>query len=159
MKHKGKERAGMTFQAVWNKIRSLFNKEESSLKESIHKEETFQAVLHQQMCRADRSRQDLAMVVFLPTTGWDRDGLLGGLLDSLTGRKRCFDEIGWFERNGIGIVLPDTALEGARTFAEKIVAGLKHKTAEPLEYTLYTYTPEEIRDRNKQEKEKLRRME
>lgn len=149
----------MVLRALLNKLRSLVRKEDGTLMESIHEEEAFQGILHQQMCRADRSRHDLAMAVFIPVNDWEADGLLDRFLNLLSDRKRCFDEIGWYGRNGLAIVLPDTTLEGARTFADSIIAALQAQAPEQPQFAIYTYTPEEIRDRGRTGEEKSRTME
>ena len=53
------------------------------------------------------------------------------------------------ERTAGGIVLPDTSIEGARTFGEAVIERLKGRLDPPPGFALYTYAHEEAKDRKK----------
>jgi hypothetical protein len=112
----------------------------------VHSVPVFQAVFDQQKVRAERSGRPLSMAVFrLPPGETEDSPPVAALLDALSRRKRCFDEIGWLDGSSIGVLLPDTPLAGARLFAESAAARAAWTEHGPPPYELYAYPAEEDR--------------
>ncbi len=90
---------------------------------SIYDVDDFYEVLERERARADRSNQRLSLLVFelgLPDIEGD---IVRHLVSVLVSRLRISDEIGWFDRQCIGIILPYTSAEGAWKLAEEVCQG------------------------------------
>lgn len=149
----------MSLKAFWNKMLSSFGGNRSNPLERIHGFEPFQAILHQQMCRSDRNGKNLAMVVFTLPPEPDLSESLDRLLALLESRTRCFDEIGWYEDQGLGIVLPDTSEEGAGKLAKEIVTRMETDFSISMRFALYTFVPEKQAVRGDQtERKEMKRQ-
>ena len=85
----------------------------------------FYEILERERARADRSNQRLSLLVFelgLPDVDGD---IARHLVSVLVSRLRISDDIGWFDRQSIGIILPYTSAEGAWKLAEEVCKGFK----------------------------------
>ena len=92
---------------------------------AIYDVDDFYEILERERARADRSNQRLSLVVFdlgLPEVD---DDIARHLVSVLVSRLRISDEIGWFDRQCIGIILPYTSAEGAWKLAEEVCKGFK----------------------------------
>jgi hypothetical protein len=63
------------------------------------------------------------------------------MLENIQSRIRDIDNIGWYDKQNIGIILPYTSAQGAKGFAKNIIHSL-NDLKQDTEYTLYTYPPE-----------------
>ena len=56
-------------------------------------------------------------------------------------RIRVTDDVGWFDGEHVGVLLPDTPPEGAWRLAQEVCDAVGHRRARPL-CTMYTYPAE-----------------
>ena len=119
--------------------------------------EEFKVVLQKQMARCDRVGKELSLVVFEPASPGESRLYLQHVAKMLQDRIRCIDEIGWFERMRIGVLLPDTPHEGARGFAEEVTERLAAKGMQAPTFTVYIYPSEDVVDEVSLEDVKSRR--
>jgi len=82
----------------------------------VYSEKEFRALLDHEQRRSDRTKEKFSVAVFDVgdvETDMDKVCLLP---DNLVGSSRSTDEVGWFDKNRIGVLLPDTTAKGARHF-------------------------------------------
>jgi lipopolysaccharide/colanic/teichoic acid biosynthesis glycosyltransferase len=122
-------------------IVSLFkNHNNVNILNGIHTADAFRAILERERSRAERTGQVFSLVVF----GFEKEHNTDTAaqlerLGHVLGRKvRICDEVGWYDGNRIGTVLPGTSAEGARQFAEIIKERIQG-TPLPLTCAIYTY--------------------
>ena len=106
---------------------------------SIHSSDAFRTILDRERARAERTGQFFSLVVFgiVRENGTDAASLerLGNVLVQ---KVRVCDEVGWYDGNHIGTILPGTSAEGARQFADIIKERIKD-VAPRLTCTIYSY--------------------
>ena len=105
----------------------------------IHSSDAFQTILERERARAERTGQLFSLVVF----GIDKENGTNAeplvRLGYVLGQKvRICDEVGWYDGNRIGTILPGTSAEGARQFTDIIKERIKD-VAPRLTCTIYSY--------------------
>jgi len=85
----------------------------------VYSEKEFRALLEHERRRSDRTKEEFSVAVFdvgdVETDEMDKVCLLP---DNLVGTSRLTDEVGWFDKNRIGVLLPDTTAKGAKHFTK-----------------------------------------
>ncbi len=105
---------------------------------TINSIEEFSTLIKRERFRADRNNQKFSLITF-DVSGQNKNlSHIELLTDILTSRLRICDEMGWFDERRIAVLLPETAIKGARKLAhcisEKItLAGIL------LHCTVYMY--------------------
>jgi len=83
----------------------------------VYSEKEFRALLDHERRRSNRTKEKFSVAVFdvgdVETEEMDKACLLP---DNLVGTSRSTDEVGWFDKNRIGVLLPDTTAKGAKHF-------------------------------------------
>lgn len=83
----------------------------------------FQRLLDRERCRSDRNAHPFSLVLF------DVEGKgaaeLKKLCALLLARVRVTDDVGWFNDDLVGVLLPDTPAEGASAFAADVARSLE----------------------------------
>jgi lipopolysaccharide/colanic/teichoic acid biosynthesis glycosyltransferase len=97
--------------------------------------EDFHRLLKRERAGCDRNAHEVSLLVFDVAT---RSGSARTreLVRILARRIRQLDEIGWFDAESIGVLLPYTSSEGAHTLAADVCGKL---AAPEMSYTVYTY--------------------
>jgi lipopolysaccharide/colanic/teichoic acid biosynthesis glycosyltransferase len=97
----------------------------------FHTRMDIDAILHRECSRCERNGQEFSMVVISATENGARKHLhrVGRLLCR---RARATDEIGWFDRQRLCVVLPDTAGDGAMSFVRNFVEAANQRGLSPL---------------------------
>jgi len=102
--------------SFWNRL-DLFDwrRQRRSLNGTRSVEE-FSAILDRERARVHRNEHEFSLMVFdVATTDRARN-----LERELGRRLRSTDEVGWLDRQHIGVVLPDTPAEGAWKLANGV---------------------------------------
>ena len=105
---------------------------------AIYSEEEFRRIIDNERARADRTDHQFSLIVFdlgFTNGNQNKNGLL---LQKIFSRIRRIDEIGWYDRRRIGIILPYTSERGAQRFAESLCELMDPSMAECV-FNLYTY--------------------
>jgi hypothetical protein len=101
--------------------------------------EQMNQALARESLRVDRTKAGpLALVLFrLPQT---RQHRLAGvrLAKTILRRIRITDDVGWFDENHVGLLLPDTTQSGAWQLAQSVCETIAKRGTRPL-FTLYVY--------------------
>lgn len=100
--------------------------------------ESFRAIIERERARADRYGYGFSLLVF-DVGNTDREcPRAKNVADVIRRRKRSTDEIGWFNDQSIGIIMPSTSENGARKFAQAIYQRIRDSDATP-HYRVYRY--------------------
>jgi lipopolysaccharide/colanic/teichoic acid biosynthesis glycosyltransferase len=95
----------------------------------------FRTALTRERARADRTEHEFSVLV-LEGQAVRNTQLATDLIDTLSKRIRTVDEIGWFDKGRIGIILPDTKSNGAVKLAQDI---RRMTMPSPPNVTVFTY--------------------
>jgi hypothetical protein len=101
--------------------------------------EQFRLAIERECCRVDRAvAGDLSMVLFrvTRTRRWRLSTVR--LIMTIFSRIRVTDDLGWFDREHLGILLPETSAAGAWKLVQMIGDALARHGARPL-CTMYSY--------------------
>jgi lipopolysaccharide/colanic/teichoic acid biosynthesis glycosyltransferase len=94
--------------------------------------------IQRESARADRSGGEFALVLFR-TRNRDHTSLSTmRLAKTLLGRIRATDDIGWYDDDHIGVLLPDTSAAGGWRFADAVCGLAARRMHRPL-CTVYSY--------------------
>ena len=91
----------------------------------IDSPEYFRAILNREIARADRYNKKISLIVFY-VNGYDDSTSIQFFINFLSSRVRLSDEVGWFDKKSIGVLLPDTSLDDAWKMAEMIRKEISH---------------------------------
>jgi lipopolysaccharide/colanic/teichoic acid biosynthesis glycosyltransferase len=99
------------------KIRKRLNDREV---QGAHPADSFAAILKQERARADRFETFFCLISLSLGSNAARIPWLQGFVKSVGQRLRTIDALGWIDRETLGVILPATDIEGARTVAKDI---------------------------------------
>ncbi|HEX7524239.1 MAG TPA: sugar transferase, partial [Candidatus Deferrimicrobium sp.] len=99
---------------------------------TVHSTERFRDLIERERSRADRTGICFSLVVF-NHKGRKRDTYrtLYHLVGLLTSRARTSDEIGWFDKSSLGVIMIGAGEAGATEFGRKVTASLPEGVAVP----------------------------
>jgi len=126
----------MPLTKIWNGLH-LFTQQKRALHD-IYAVEELRRILQRERARTDRTGNSFSLVVFdIGNTRVDENATVR-LTQVLTQRVRSIDEIGWFDRQHISVVLPATPAQGASKLAEDICKAMVRHALTP-KFKVYTY--------------------
>ena len=82
--------------------------------------ERFHQVLERERYRSDRNHHGFSLLTFNSKYTSDEQTLTTEVMPVLLRRARSSDIIGWLDDGALGVLLPETAMEGATKLAEDI---------------------------------------
>lgn len=86
----------------------------------INSQNEFIKVIEQERERANRNHHQISLVVFnldsFPDNGRERKQLI----KNINQEKRSIDNIGWYKKHSVGVILPYTSSHGAREFSIRV---------------------------------------
>ena len=88
--------------------------------QGAHPIDSFTAILKQERARADRFGTFFCLISLALGSKTARFSWLQGFVESVSRRLRTIDALGWIDRETIGVLLPATDIDGARTVAKDI---------------------------------------
>ncbi|MBN1558021.1 MAG: sugar transferase [Lentisphaerae bacterium] len=104
----------------------------------IYTPREFRQLLDRECRRADRYRSRFSLAVFEVGTSDENSVLIRRLVRTMHNRFRRTDELGWYSRRELGVMLPFTPAEGAWKVAEYVSEIVAAVTSPPA-FTIYTY--------------------
>ena len=131
------------------KIKNKLSWPISSLKyrglRGVKSQKDFYKVIEHERERANRNNHKVSLVVFnlesFPNDGKERKQLLKNILQE----KRRIDEIGWYKKDRVGVILPYTSSRGARKFSVRLSGTLNFIMPDSFCH-LFTYPLEDKAD-------------
>ena len=104
----------------------------------IHYEKVFRSIIERERARADRTDHKFSLIVLDLRSPDENHQTTNYILQKIFRRVRKIDEIGWYDQNRIGIILPYTSAQGAQKFAESLSNSFGRPIKECL-LNIYTY--------------------
>ena len=102
----------------------------------FHSVKQFRWLLEMERARVDRAGSQFSLVLF--DTGNSDNGVPQHISQILEARLRITDEAGWFDNRQVGVVMPDTSVQGAWKLAEDVCQSVFDDPRSPF-CTVYTY--------------------
>ena len=113
----------------------------------IHPTERFRAILEKECARSNRNEHSFSLVIFDVDRPRADSAEVCQLARLLTNRVRLTDEVGWFDKQRIAVLLPYTSAEGAWKLAEDICQAFSVDVLR-TGCKVYTYPSNWFADRN-----------
>ena len=111
----------------------------------INSRKEFYKIIEHERERANRNNHQVSLVVFnlesFPDNGKESKQLIKNILKE----KRKIDELGWYQKHRVGVILPYTPSHGARKFSVRLSRTLNFIMPDSFCY-LFTYPLEERTD-------------
>ena len=108
--------------------------------------EAFQQAITKERHRSDRGQTKYSLLILSLAIESEEDARIGKAIAAIRQRIRTIDEIGWYDANQLGIILPFTSMAGADQLADDI-CGIVTSYLEPAECLaceLFTYDSESV---------------
>lgn len=106
--------------------------------ETIYATKDFLRILERERARTDRSGDAFSIILFNIVNSDKHDLNIKALGYLIRKRIRVYDDIGWFEKNRLGILLPDTGFDQAKKLAQQIGNSIIPKSYDS-NYVVLTY--------------------
>jgi len=127
--------------AIWGQLKQLvrFGYERSTRAPlcGIHSIDQFRALIEHERRRSDRTGDRFAIVVFRYNETATDLSRLCRFPDLLIQSVRSTDEVGWFDKNQVGVLLLDTTVEGADKFLQKLRVRFTNSSLPPFQTYVY----------------------
>ncbi len=117
----------------------------------IYSPREFREIVDRECVRAVRYNSRFSLAVFEVGTRDESSVLVRHFVRTIHRRFRDTDEIGWYRRGQIGVMMPFTPLEGARQLAEHLSEIISSLTVPPP-FTIYSYPSDNWPKRHRLEK-------
>jgi len=114
--------------------------------DTIYSKDTFVSIVTRERVRSDRTGHDFSLIVFDLKTLEQNELGKKALWYLLRKRLRSYDDIGWYEKNRLGVLLPETGADTAKKLAAEICCNIIPKKLN-ARYTVLTYPSHWINDR------------
>jgi PleD family two-component response regulator len=98
----------------------------------------FRRIIGSERARADRANYHFSLILLDLKFSNDNHKTNKILLQKIISRARKIDQLGWYDKQRIGILLPYTSEQGAQKFAENLCELFEPPTAQCV-FKLYTY--------------------
>jgi lipopolysaccharide/colanic/teichoic acid biosynthesis glycosyltransferase len=100
--------------------------------------EQMNIAIHRESARADRNGGEFALVLFRVRRKDPSALSTVRLAKTVLNRVRATDDVGWYDENHLGALLPDTAANGAWRFADQVCGLATRRGPRPL-LSVYCY--------------------
>ena len=88
---------------------------------TINSKKDFYTNVERERARSDRTGDDFSIIIFnLKKVSPRSDLSIQAIADSIGEKIHCYDDIGWFGKNKLGVLLPQTNYEDAKKLATTI---------------------------------------
>ena len=104
----------------------------------IYFEDEFRSIIERERARSDRTDHQFSLIVLDLGSPDENHHTNHHMLQKIFRRVRTIDEIGWYDQNHIGIILPYTSAQGAQKFAESLSNSISLPVEECF-LNVYTY--------------------
>lgn len=106
--------------------------------QSLLTPEQMAIAIERESARADRSGGEFAMVLFRLQNLDRQSNSTVRVAKTILKRVRATDDVGWYDDQNIGVLLPDTSAAGAWRFADQVCALVEKKQTRPI-CSVYCY--------------------
>lgn len=120
-------------------------------------ERRFHQKLKVERSRTHRNGHEFSLVVFDLEELQLSQKNINRMIEIVHSRIRDIDQIGWYNKNKLGVILPYTSSKGANEFSKNIMTAV-NDFKKQSKYTLITYPPEKKPEKEKLEESLLRSL-
>jgi len=124
---------------------------------SICSERQFHQKLKIERSRAHRNGHEFSLVVFDLEELQLSQKNINRMVAIIQKRIRDIDQVGWYNKKRLGVILPYTSSGGAKEFSQNIMTDVQDFKKQS-KYTLITYPPEKKSGKEKQDESMLRSL-
>ena len=110
----------------------------NALADRVCSEDKFVKLIENERARVDRNHLYFSLILFDIASIGAGKVAIGRLIESITRRIRKVDNVGWYDNQHIGVILPYTSNDGACEFAAHICYSLAAPYATSI-CNVYTY--------------------
>ena len=144
--------------SFFHHLKNLFpfsNPEQSKSENGILSEKAFHRILERERARSDRYGDIFSLLVFEAgnINGQKRQEFIP--VDILLKRIRPTDEVGWFKRSRLGVILPSTPYRGAIKLADDICQQISARKRQPPAYEIFAYPADKLDNIDKERRTDL----
>jgi hypothetical protein len=111
----------------------------------INSRKDFYRIIERERERANRNNHMVSLVVFNLESFPDDSKERKQLIKNIIKEKRKVDELGWYDKHSVGVILPYTSSHGARKFSVRLSRTLNFIMPDSFCY-LFTYPLEDKTD-------------
>jgi hypothetical protein len=111
----------------------------------INSKRDFYKIVERERERANRNNHQVSLVVFNLKSFPDNSNERKQLIRNIIKEKRRIDDLGWYDRHSVGVILPYTSSNGARQFSVRVSRTLNFIMPDSFCY-LFTYPLEDKTD-------------
>ena len=111
----------------------------------INSRKEFYKIIDRERERANRNNHKVSLLVFNLESFPDNSNERKLLIKNIIMEKRKVDELGWYDKHSIGVILPYTSSRGARQFSVRLSRTLNFIMPDSFCY-LFTYPLEDKTD-------------
>lgn len=106
------------------------------------RQEDFHVLVHREKQFSRRLDSNASLIIFDTGATGTPVTVAGLLVETIRTSTRTTDVVGWYENRRIGLLLPDTSMEGAQRVLDAIMDRLRTRTSSPaLPHTvIHTYS-------------------
>jgi len=122
---------------LW-RFNNIFPSPKGKIPNAIHSVEDFDKIIKRERKRADRDKHQFSLVVFDMGPAEANFAAAKRIVRQIARRARNVDEIGWYDKLRIGVVMPYTHSKGAWELADSICQSIS-TTMPPPACAVYTY--------------------
>lgn len=105
---------------ILGRIRATSTAKIKYLTKDIHEREKFHELIELERNRVHRDERQFSLVLISVNRSKNENADLIKLVQKASKRVRRIDQIGWFDNNHLGVLLPNTTLGGAQIIAQEI---------------------------------------
>ncbi|MHC4560443.1 MAG: sugar transferase, partial [Planctomycetota bacterium] len=128
----------MDLSRVWTCFKVFVPSSRASILSNIKPQRGFHTTILSERARADRNQHSFSLLLFNIVNPEANSVGVQYLAQVIANRIRLTDEVGWFDNERIGVLLPHTSTAGARILADDVCQAIAARASLP-EYTVYTY--------------------
>jgi len=124
----------------------FFKSTRDSSRDLVIGKEAFQQAIAKERYRSDRGNNQYSLLIISLAIPSEEDERIGEAIALIRKRIRAIDEIGWYDENQLGILLPFTSMAGADGLADEIcgIITTHLEPAECLSCELFSYDSETV---------------
>jgi PleD family two-component response regulator len=105
---------------LFHKSRSTFRSLSKENVKPIYERSEFHKQIELERNRVLRNNHQFSLIIFRFNENNDKIFIIEHLAQKISKRVRQIDQIGWYDNNRLGLLLPDTASAGAQVIANDI---------------------------------------
>jgi lipopolysaccharide/colanic/teichoic acid biosynthesis glycosyltransferase len=107
---------------------------DAQLSAGIHDSPVFSVLIAHERSRADRAGKAFSLVVFTFDAKTTSSYRIKAVCKRLSAASRTTDEIGWMKDGRVGVLLPDTTMEGAQKYLCRVSTGENDPVSQVFTY-------------------------